>query len=320
MPIPEVLSIGNMLVEVMRVGLDEPLDMPGTFVGPFPSGDTPIYIDTVARLGHSTGFIGAVGADDFGRCLLDRFLRDGVDTSHVVVLPERSTGVAFVAYFGDGSRRFLFHWQHAAAGQLAPEHVNPAYVAGARWLHLTGINLAVSEGSRAACLRALNALPPHAWMSFDPNIRPEILSVEDIRRLCAPALERADVVLPSLGEAAMLTGAATDEAGCRMLADQGKVVVLKQGARGCRIFATNTDITVPAFDVEEIDPTGAGDSFCAAFSVAILEGMDLVTAGRFANAVGALAVTKKGPMEGVPSRHEVDVFLASRERNHSGAS
>ncbi|MFN2120332.1 MAG: sugar kinase, partial [Anaerolineales bacterium] len=70
---PEVVSIGNMLVEIMRKELDRPLNLPAEFVGPFPSGDTPIYIDTVARLGHAAGFIGAVGPDDFGRCLLDRF-------------------------------------------------------------------------------------------------------------------------------------------------------------------------------------------------------------------------------------------------------
>ncbi len=159
---PEVVSIGNMLVEIMRPELDQPLDQPGTFVGPFPSGDTPIYVDTVARLGHSAGFIGVVGDDDFGRCLLDRFARDGVDTSAVQVSREHTTGVAFVAYFADTSRRFLFHWRHAAAGQLAPVHVDARYLADAKWLHLTGCNLAVNESSRAACYRALECLPAGA--------------------------------------------------------------------------------------------------------------------------------------------------------------
>ena len=302
---PEVISIGNMLVEVMRADLDEPLHQPGTFVGPFPSGDTPIYIDTVARLGHPAGFIGAVGPDDFGRCLLERFARDGVDASCVKVLPDHTTGVAFVAYFRDGSRKFLFHWRHAAAGQLAPEHVQPDYFRAARWLHLTGCNLAVSESARQACLRAMEYLPPGARVSFDPNIRPEVLSVEEIRAICRPVLERADLFLPSAGEAIMFTGAANDEQGCRSLAAAGKIVVLKQGAAGCRIFTRETDITVPGFVVDEIDPTGAGDSFCAGFTVALLEGMDLEGAGRFANAVGALAVTRQGPMEGAPTRDEV---------------
>jgi sugar/nucleoside kinase (ribokinase family) len=305
MPTPEVISIGNMLVEVMRVNLDEPLDRPGSFVGPFPSGDTPIYIDTVARLGHSTGFIGVVGADDFGRCLLDRFARDGVDQAGVRISREHTTGVAFVAYFGDGSRKFLYHWRHAAAGQLAPGDVSPGYLAHARWLHLTGCNLAVSAPARLACLRAMECLPAGARLSFDPNIRPEVLSIKDIRALCRPVLERADVFLPSAGEGKLFTGASSDEEGCRMLATQGKIVVLKQGAKGCRIFTADQELQIPAFTVEEVDPTGAGDSFCAGFTVALLEGMPLTEAGRFANAVGALAVTQKGPMEGAPTRAQV---------------
>lgn len=309
MSLPEVVSLGNMLVEIMRVGLDEPLDRPGTLVGPFPSGDTPIYIDTVARLGRSAGFIGAVGRDDFGQCLLERFARDGVDFSCGRALADYTTGVAFAAYFRDGSRKFIYHWRHAAAGQLSPEYVRPEYLRKARWLHITGCNLAVNESCRDACYRAMEVLPPGGMVSFDPNIRPEILGVEEIRDLVRPVLDRADVFLPSLGEAAMLTGAASDEEGCRLLAERGKVVVLKQGSRGCRVFARGADLVVPGFAVEEADPTGAGDSFCAGFTVAMLEGLSLSEAGRFANAVGALAVTRKGPMEGAPTRAEVDELL-----------
>ena len=302
---PEVVSMGNMLVEIMRTGLDQPLDQPGQFVGPYPSGDTVIYIDTVARLGHGAGFIGAVGADDFGRCLLDRFAQDGVDFACGRTLAEHTTGVAFVAYFTGGSRKFIYHWRHAAAGQLALEFIQPEYFSRTKWLHLTGCNLAITEQARAACLEALACLPAGARVSFDPNIRPEVLSVEQIRTLVEPVVRRADVVVPSLGEAHMLTGAESDEEGCRMWAAQGKLVVLKQGNRGCRIFSDASDIEVPAFAVDEVDPTGAGDSFSAGLTVALLEGMDLPSAGRFANAVGALAVTRMGPAEGAPWRRDV---------------
>jgi sugar/nucleoside kinase (ribokinase family) len=312
MKAPEVISIGNMLVEIMRVNLDEPFDQAGTFVGPFPSGDTPIYIDTVARLGRDAGFIGVVGKDGFGECLLNRFARDGVDASAVQVMPDQTTGVAFVAYFTGGSRKFIYHWRHAAAGQLAPDHVKPAYFSAAKWLHLTGCNLAVCESARQACYRAMDYLPAGARLSFDPNIRPEVLSVDEIRALCQPVLERADVFLPSLGEAMMFTGAESDEAGCKLLAARGKLVVLKQGAQGCRIFSPDgSGVYVPGFRVDEVDPTGAGDSFCGGFSVALLEGKSTYEAGRFANAVGALAVTKKGPMEGAPTREAVEHLLAT---------
>ncbi len=306
---PEVVSIGNLLVEVMRTGLDQPLDQPGQFAGPFPSGDCAIYIDTVARLGHSAGFIGALGRDDFGRCLLERFQRDQVDTSQVAILPDQTTGVAFVAYFSGGNRKFLYHWRHAAAGQLSPEHVHSAYIKPVRWLHLTGCNLAASASAKEACYRAMRLLSPDACVSFDANIRPELLTVDQIRALVQPAIKRANVVMPSLSEAAMLTGLETDEQGCRLWASEGKTVVLKMGARGCRIYSGDEVIEVPGYVVNEVDPTGAGDCFCAGFTVALLEGMALHEAGRFANAVGALAVTKLGPMEGAPSRQEVVELL-----------
>lgn len=309
MATPEVISIGNMLVEVMRINLDEPLDRPGTFTGPYPSGDTPIYIDTVARLGHSAGFIGAVGQDSFGECLLRRLRSDGVDMAGVRVLPDHATGVAFVAYFTGGRRSFLYHWRHAAAGQLSPDYVYPGYISGARWLHITGCNLAICESAREACYKATAALPRSGLLSFDPNIRPEVLSVDEILEICRPVLTRANVFLPSIGEAMMFTGARSDDEGCRQLAAGGKLVVLKQGVAGCHIYTQDGDFHVPGFDVQEVDPTGAGDSFCAGFTVGMLEGMSLRSAARFANAVGALAVTKKGPMEGAAWRADVDKLV-----------
>jgi sugar/nucleoside kinase (ribokinase family) len=306
---PEVISMGNMLVEIMRIQLDQPLNQAGTFTGPYPSGDTPIYIDSVARLGRRAGFIGAVGQDDFGRCLLERFKQDGVDFSCGKELPDQTTGVAFVAYFKDGSRKFIFHMRYSAAGRLAPDYLQADYLQHARWLHLTGCNLAMSESSMHACYQAMTRLSPGACVSFDPNIRPELLSVDQVRQLCQPVIQRADFIFPSLGEAAMLTGAAGDEAGIQEWLAQGKTVVLKMGSRGSRIYRRGEVIETPGFAVPEVDPTGAGDSFSAAFTVAMLEGIPLAQAGRFANAVGALAVMKKGPMEGAPTREEVEAFL-----------
>ena len=107
-----------------------------------------------------------------------------------------------------------------------------------------------------------------------------------------------------------MTGAVDDETGCRQLAAAGKVVVLKQGAGGCTVYAGEAAHRIAGFDVAEIDPTGAGDTFFAGFTAAVLEGLDLADAAAFANAVGALAVTQKGPMEGAPTRAEVLALMA----------
>ena len=69
---------------------------------------------------------------------------------------------------------------------------------------------------------------------------------------------------------------------------------------------------MPGFAVPEVDPTGAGDTFCAGFTVAMLDGLDLPQAAVFANAVGALAVTHKGPMEGASTRQEVASLIVAQ--------
>lgn len=307
---PAVVSLGNMLVEIMRIRLDEPLHAAGTFAGPFPSGDTPIYVNAVARLGYTSGFIGAVGDDAFGRCILDRLDEQGVDTTWVEVIPDLLTGIAFVAYASDGSRTFLFHWVDAAAGQIDESYVDPAYVRQAQWLHLTGGNLVITEGSYRACLKALEAVGPDASVSFDPNIRAEWLERADLRSQWQPILDRADYILPSAGEAKLLLDTATDEEACQALVAQGKVVILKRGSEGCIVYDRNGEEAIPGCAVTEIDPTGAGDTFCAGFTVATLDGLPPRAAARYANAVGALAVTAKGPMEGAPTRAQVEQLLA----------
>ncbi len=307
-----VIAIGELLVEVMRKQVDRPLSQTDEFVGPFPSGAPAIFIDAIARLGVPGGFIGVVGQDDFGDCVLDRLRSDGVDTTWVRIAPGYTTGIAFVAYRSDGSRHFVFHLRQSAAALLAPADVKANYVGKASFLHITGSALSISDSARQACYRAIKLCKQAGGrVSFDPNIRPELLSVEEIRKICRPVLQACDLLLPSGEEATMLTGDTTPESACRSLIAQGiPIVALKQGARGSTVFTSEQTISAPALRVAETDPTGAGDCYDAAFVVGLLEGWDLEQTARFANVVGALAVTKKGPMEGIPTRKEATARLA----------
>lgn len=306
----EIMAMGEALVEVMRTRVDDPLDRPSEFVGPFPSGAPAIFADAAARLGHKVGFIGAVGEDDFGSCLLDRLIADGVDVTHCPRVPDRATGVAFVTYFSDGRRRFLYHIAHAAAGQMPA--LDASYVRQAEFLHICGSSLSVSERMRSSCYEACRLVKQAGGKtSFDPNLRPELLGGEEaLRRICAPVLEAAYVVLPSGAEAELLAGVQGAEKACRALLDRGpQVVALKRGAEGCSIFTRGGRVDVPAFKVEAVDPTGAGDCFDAGFVVGLLEDLPLAEVGRLANACGALGATVKGPMEGAFPRPVVAEFM-----------
>ena len=305
----DIVSLGPLLVEIIRTELDKPLCKPALFAGPYASGDSPIFIDAAAKMGNSCCFIGVVGNDDFGNCVVEKLESDGVDISQIRVVDSKTTAVTFVAYFKDGSRRFLYHVPDAAAGLLCPDDVKPEAVHNIKWLHVTGFSLSGSRSNEAAINRALDLISDDVRVSFDPNIRPEILSVDEIRKLCGRAVERAELILPSAGEAAMLTGAHDDDEGCRVWQEMGKLVVQKNGERGCRIYSKEGILDVPTFKVEEVDPTGAGDAFSAAFITGLIEGKDLYQTGLFANAVGAFSVLKMGPMEGIPARKQVEEFL-----------
>jgi len=308
---PSIVSIGELLVEIMREKVDEPLDRPGTFVGPFPSGAPAIFADAVARLGERSGIIGTVGEDDFGKLILERLEKDGVDTSCVRILKGFTTGVAFVAYFADGSRKFIYHLPRAASGRISFQQFDREYLSGVKYLHIMGSSLSINEECRKACQQAIEIVKDSGGkISLDPNLRPELLSVEEIRKICQPVLSLSEVVMPSGEEAIMLTGIEEVIPACEELLKYGpRIVALKQGKRGSVIFTPEGRVKVPSFEVEEVDPTGAGDCFDAGFLVGLLKGWNLPRVARFANAVGALSVTKKGPMEGTPTLKEVNALL-----------
>ena len=314
----DILTLGEALVEVMRTEIDQPLDRPALFTGPYPSGAPFIFAMQAARLDAQVAAIGAVGSDAFGRCLLDQLELDGVDTRGVSVLDTHTTGVAFVAYNGDGSRDFVFHIAQAAGGQITESIIDESLFDGLKCLHLMGSTLSISPDVLRAGLRALElAERAGAKFSFDPNLRPELLSAEHARVAFAPFIAAADVIIPTADELLLLTGAADLNAAIDgLLADRpGRVIVVTQGAAGCTVYTEQGAQQVPGFPVEEVDPTGAGDCFDAGFLARWLAGDEPARAAAFANACGALAVTAKGPAEGARKRDQVLAFMAQHNRN-----
>ena len=307
-----VVALGEVLVEIMRPGPDQPLDLPGSFEGPFVSGAPAIFACACARLGTPAALAGTVGDDPFGRLILRQATRDGLDASHVTTDPRRPTGCAFVAYRSDGRRDFVFHVRDAAAGVVDPAGPPAHLLADVGWVHVCGSTLALSDDWRTVALRAARlARERGARVSFDPNVRPELLGGCSIAEVCGPMLRLADTVLPSGAEAMMLTGEPTAEAGCLRLLEFGAdLVVLKRGALGATVFTGASSHDVEAFRVDEVDPTGAGDVFAAALASALLSGMTLLAATRYACAAGALAVTRRGPLEGAPTHQELLALLS----------
>lgn len=309
----KILTIGEILVEIIATERGNGFRAPVPLVGPFPSGAPAIFIDQVGKLGQDCAIISRVGDDDFGHVNIDRLKADNVDVSGIDIDHGGTTGSAFVRYREDGSRAFVFNIRHSACGTIELTGKAALLVEECTHLHVMGTSLyapSVVESVLAA-IKAIKA--KGGTVSFDPNLRPEILGSPGMREALNIVIGETDVFLPSGDELFLFTKAKTEaDAVKELLATGIKAIVAKRGEAGATYHDATQTLSVPGFAVDEVDPTGAGDCFGATFVTFWLAGAAPAEALLYANASGARAVTREGPMEGASTRAELDAFIASQ--------
>jgi sugar/nucleoside kinase (ribokinase family) len=171
-------------------------------------------------------------------------------------------------------------------------------------------------GANLEAIRSIKARG--GTVSFDPNIRKEMIDLPGLREALNAVLAQCDLFMPSGPELFLFTQAQEEGAAAKEILDRGvRGLVLKRGALGARYYDRHGATDVAGFAVEEVDPTGAGDCFGAAFVSSWLSGARPTEALRIANAAGALAVTRRGPMEGAATLAEIKSFVA---RQGAGAA
>ena len=308
----KIMTLGEILVEIMAEEVGQSFRQPGLLRGPFASGAPAIFIDQVGKLNCPAGMIGCVGEDDFGYLNTERLRADGVDVSGIRSLPGATTGSAFVTYRSDGNRDFVFNIANSASALLNVEHVTEEALQDCSHFHVMGSSL-FSESIVNAMKKAVDMIKQQGGtISFDPNIRKEILRSGEMRAALQYFLERADIFLPSGDEVTMLVDAANeDQALAALLAMGVKEIVIKRGAAGATYIDANQRLHVAPLAVKEVDPTGAGDCFGGAFVACRSQGLAPAEALRFANAAGARAVTQRGPMEGASTFSQLHEILAA---------
>ena len=308
----KIVLIGEVLVEIMADKIGEGFREIQSLTGPFPSGAPAIFADQAAKMGQPVAIVSAVGDDDFGHLNLDRLRQDGVDVSGVFIDKERPTGSAFVRYRANGERDFVFNIFHSAAGRLNVTDTVKALLDSADHLHVMGSSLSSPEFVALNHRAAKTIRGNGGTVSFDPNLRREILSAEGMADAMSRMISMTDLFLPSGSELTLLTKATAPEAAIQELFERGvQAIVHKRGADGASFHDKLGTLVMDAFTVKEIDPTGAGDCFGGTFTALWLRGTDARRALQLAAASGALAVTKRGPMEGTATPNELEDFIRS---------
>ena len=255
-----------------------------------------------ARMGGSVSMIGKLGNDSFGVVLLESLRSAGVNTERVASV-EGSSGTAMILVLPNGENAIVI--SPGANATLTPGEAEQRLegITAARLLlcqleipHET-VAHSLAAAKRKAATTILDPAPAHAD--------------------CLAMLPYVDFLTPNETEALLLLGRdgtidddAQAQQAARELHQRGAAtVVLKLGRRGCCIVNQEISAIVPGYEVTAVDTTAAGDTFNGAFACALDQGKPLLEAARFANAAGALSVTRPGAQSSIPTLAEVEQFL-----------
>lgn len=249
----------------------------------------------IAKLGLPTTVIGRVGNDVFGDFVIQELQKHGVDTRGIQRSTTTGTSSTMVMVHPDGERSFI-HFMGTNA-EFSPDDIDWSLVQECQVFHLAGIFLT----PRMDGLPAMEVLQQARKRGLTTTLDVTWDSSGRWMSVLRPCLPYVDYFLPNFGEASSLAGGKTEpDAIAELFLEAGVgTAVIKMAGEGCYVKNRETAFHLPAYSVEVVDMLGAGDCFCAGFTVGLALGWDLYTTARLANAVGALCVTQLGATTGV---------------------
>jgi len=304
-----VVCLGILVADVVGRPIKE-FPVPGRLVivdemGLYTGGCAANTASDLVKMGVSVEVIGKVGQDSFGDFLIRELDQRGVGTRGVKRDTEVGSSATMVMVDPDGERRFI-HYLGANA-RLRSADIDNALIESASLFHLGGALVLPGIDGKPSVNLLRQARQAGAITFLDTVWDTTGQWLETL----GPYLPYTDYFLPSLPEAQAMTGCQEPLEVARALLEYGAAVVgLKMGGAGCLVVTRDGEaIRLPAFEVDAVDATGAGDAFVAGFMTGIWHDWSLENSARFANAVGALCVTGVGASGGVRSLEETLDFM-----------
>ncbi|MCY0900382.1 MAG: 5-dehydro-2-deoxygluconokinase [Firmicutes bacterium] len=312
---PIVYTVGRVIVDLYATDIAVPLDEVFTFrkyVGGS-SGNTAIGL---ARLGNRTGVIARVGDDPMGHYIIDTLQREGIDTRMVRMDSHRQTGIAFAALYPPGDSHVWFCGNPNANSSLAIEDLDFNALREARAIVIAGTGLA-REPSRSAVLGlAMWAKEVGIPIILDVDWRPVFWRDPDRARLVYDQLlAMTHIVLANEPELALVGESHDMTAAAAHVLEKGvSEVVAKRGEKGAWSYRRNRDaVFSPAFTVQVLNTLGAGDGFAAGYVHGLLAGWNVEKRLQWANACGAIVVTRHSCSDAMPKASEVQALWERAE-------
>ena len=267
----------------------------------------------LSRLGHPPLLWTRLGDDPFGEHLASVLAEDGVRKALIETDPDRKTAHTLVGQDADGDQSFTFFAEKTATFAMEPGAVGDETLETVEWVHVGGVTLH-TEPSRSATLNLMERANEYGCtVSFDPNTRADLWPEESVLvETLDRAIGLADVVKTDQEDLAMLFEESNEDGLAAAVLERGPhTVMLTRGSDGAMARASEGAPWGPAtaefggYDVDVVETTGAGDAFVAG-SIAGFTGEcdSLAETVQYASAVGALATTETGAMDGLPTASE----------------
>jgi 2-dehydro-3-deoxygluconokinase len=302
----DIVSIGEPMVEFNQTKAGDPHYLQGF------GGDSSNMTIAAARSGARTAYVTRLGDDEFGRMFIELWQREGVDVTGVGIDHQAHTAVYFVAH-GPQGHVFSYLRAGSAASRMCHGDLPLDLIRGARFVHASGISMAISASASDTVLAAFEAArAAGAKVSFDSNLRLKLWPITRARAMIGAAAGLADYFFPSIEDARALSGLADPDANLEWAHRLGaKTVFLKLGPDGVIVSDGARGERIAGRKVNTVDATGAGDCFCGATLARLCAGDSVFDAARYANAAAALATTGFGAVAPLPRPEAVRALLAS---------
>jgi 2-dehydro-3-deoxygluconokinase len=263
----------------------------------------------LVRLGHSVCWVSRVGNDPFGKKILKTLRGESVNVDHVHIAEDAPTGLMFKELRASGPPNIFYYRRGSAASAIDVQQFEDLK---SRFLFVTGITPALSESNLKATLRIVDQFKAAGTaIVFDPNMRYKLWKAEKARPVFLQLAAKSNLLLPSLDEARILTGfEELDQMATALLKLGADKVAIKAGNQGAYFADGTSSGLIPPFSVQQIDPIGAGDAFCAGVVSGLLDKLPFRDAVVRGCAMGAICVTAYGDYAALPDRLELERFLA----------
>jgi len=300
----KVTVVGSFMYDLVATASRRPKTgetLIGDSFGMFLGGKGANQAIAASRAGASVTMVGRLGNDLFGNQFLEKFSEEGIKTDFVIQDTENGTGVGMPLIDASGDNSIVIIPQANMA--LTVENIDKAESV-----------IADSDVLILQCEVPMEANKRAAEIA-NKNDTLVILNPAPARKIPDTLLSLVDIITPNESEAEILTDMPTEtnsqamEAAHHLLSKGVETVILTLGSRGSLLLTEKMEKRIPAYSVDVIDTTAAGDAFCGALAAILSNGSIIEEAIKIANAAGALAVTKLGAEPSLPTKKDIDQLI-----------